>query len=61
MNIKQGSRWTGSDHSKKFIVLSEVCVDDEVWIHYRDGNGDPPREYSCFKDSFLLRFTRLPE
>jgi hypothetical protein len=61
MNIKQGSRWTGSDHSKKFIVLSEVCVDDEVWIHYRDENGDPPREYSCFKDSFLLRFTRLPE
>ena len=61
MNIKLGSRWAGSDHSKKFIVLSEVCVDDEVWIHYRDEKGDPPQEYSCFKDSFLLRFTRLPE
>jgi hypothetical protein len=61
MNIKQGSRWTGSDHSKKFIVLSEVCVDDKVWIHYRDEAGDPPQEYSCYKDSFLSRFTPLPE
>ena len=43
MNIKQGSRWTGSDHSKKFIVLSEVQLDDGVWIHYRDEKGDPQK------------------
>ena len=48
MNIKQGSRWVGSDHSKKFIVLSEVHLDDEVWIHYRDELGNPPKEYSCY-------------
>jgi hypothetical protein len=61
MNIKQGSRWTGSDHNKKFIVLAEVHLDDGIWIHYRDEAGDPPREYSCYKDSFLSRFTTLPE
>jgi hypothetical protein len=61
MNIKQGSRWVGSDHSKKFIILSEVHLDDEVWIHYRDELGEPPKEYSCYRDSFLSRFTTLPE
>ena len=61
MKIKEGSRWAGSDHSKKFMVLSVVYIDDEVWIHYRDEAGEPPKEYSCFKDSFLSRFTALPE
>jgi hypothetical protein len=61
MKLKEGSRWTGNDHSKKFIVLSEVQLDDGVWIYYRDELGDPPREYSCYKDSFLSRFTALPE
>jgi len=61
MKLKEGSRWTGNDHSKKFIVLSEVQLADGVWIYYRDELGDPPREYSCYKDSFLSRFTALPE
>ena len=61
MNIKQGSRWTGNDYNKKFIVLSVVQLDDGIWIHYRDEQGDPPREYSCYKDSFLSRFRSLPE
>lgn len=61
MKIKEGSRWTGSDYSKKFVVLSEVQLDDGVWVHYRDEQGNPPKEYSCYRDSFLLRFTALPE
>ena len=61
MNIKQGSRWTGNDHSKKFIVLHEIEQDGHDWIHYRDEKGDPPTEYSCYRDSFLSRFTPLPE
>jgi hypothetical protein len=61
MKIKEGSRWTGNDHSKKFIVLHEIEKDGHDWIHYRDEAGDPPREYSCYKDSFLSRFTALPE
>jgi hypothetical protein len=61
MNIKQGSRWTGSDHNKQFIVLSEIEHDGHIWIHYRDEKGEPPKEYSCYKDSFLSRFKALPE
>jgi hypothetical protein len=60
MNIKQGSRWTGNDHSKQFIVLHVIEQDGHDWVHYRDEAGDPPREYSCYKDSFLSRFTPIP-
>ena len=61
MNIKLGSRWAGAGYRQIFVVLAEVKLDDTIWIHYRDEAGEPPREYSCFKDSFLSRFTSLPE
>lgn len=55
MILKEGSRWTGGN--KQFILLHEVETDGHVWVHYRDEQGSPPREYSCYKDSFLSRFT----
>ena len=57
MKIKQGTRWVGSNR-KQFVVLSdEVYLDDGIWIHYREvTNREAPREYSCYKDSFLARF-----
>jgi len=61
MNIKLGSRWAGAGYRQIFVVLAEVKLDDAIWIHYRDEAGDPPQEYSCYKDSFLSRFTPLPE
>ena len=57
MTVKPGSRWTSSDH-KHFVVLHEVEVDGHVWVHYREETArGEPREYSCYQDSFLLRFT----
>jgi hypothetical protein len=58
MKITQGSRWLSHEH-KKFIVISdEVELDDGVWIYYRENSAhNSPREYSCFKDSFLSRFS----
>jgi len=50
MKIKEGSRWAGSGYRQVFIVLAEVELDDGIWIHYRDEAGEPPREYSCYKD-----------
>ena len=61
MNIKLGSRWAGAGYRQIFVVLAEVKLDDGIWIHYRDEAGDPPAEYSCYRDSFLSRFTSLPE
>jgi hypothetical protein len=60
--IKEGTRWSGtSGDSKVFVVLHEVETDGHVWIHYRESAGDPPKEYSCYLESFLQRFRPLPE
>ena len=60
--IEEGSKWYGTgDMRKHFIVIHEVEANGNIWVHYRDNFGDPPREYSCYKESFLQRFTRLPD
>jgi hypothetical protein len=59
MDIKEGSRWWAGD--KKFIILHIIEQDGHNWVHYRDEKGDPPLEYSCYLDSFLSRFRKLPE
>ena len=58
--IKDGSRWWASD-GKKFVVLHTLDQDGHIWVHYRDEIGNPPREYSCYQESFLQRFNPLPE
>jgi hypothetical protein len=59
MEIKERSRWYSIE--KKFIVLHTIEQDGHTWVHYRDETGDPPREYSCYKESFLQRFSPMPE
>ena len=56
--IKQGSRWSGGDH-KTFMVLHTIERDGHTWIHYRDEEGDPPKEYSCYQESFVQRFSEI--
>jgi hypothetical protein len=60
MIVKKGSRWWTSE-GKKFVVIDEVIIEGVVWVHYRDGFGDPPKEYSCYRESFLQRFSPLPD
>lgn len=60
--IKQGTRWSGSD-GKTFIVINTTTIEGKDWIYYRaekpvDHHAD---EYSCYVESFLSRFTPLPE
>jgi hypothetical protein len=59
MQIKSGSMWA-SNNSKKFVVISVTEVDGHSWVHYRDdGRTDAPREYSCYEESFMQRFTPI--
>lgn len=61
MIIENGSRW-GSSNGKEFVVINVVTtVDGHEWVYYRDALGDPPREYSCYTESFLSRLTKLPD
>jgi len=57
MQVKAGTSWEGSDR-KKFIVISVTEIDGHTWVHYRNDSGfNEPREYSCYADSFIQRFT----
>jgi hypothetical protein len=61
MIIKEGTKWDGGN-GKVFVVISdEIFTDENIWIHYRTETGNPPNEYSCYKESFLQRFRPLPE
>lgn len=57
-HLKPGARWS-STNGKQFCIMSVVEVDGHTWVHYRE---DCPvqeecREFSCYAESFVERFT----
>lgn len=58
--IEKGSIWSGSNGAQ-FQVIDQVVIEDQTWIHYRLIAADEPKEFSCFKESFLERFTQIPK
>lgn len=54
--VKEGTKWMSAD-GKAFHVIHRIELDGHVWIHYIEENKENCREYSCYEDSFLLRFT----
>jgi hypothetical protein len=62
--IKNGSIWASSDRTK-FIVIHTIELDGKNWVHYR--LHDPSKaaleckEYSCYEESFVSRFTESLE
>ena len=62
IQIKNGSKWSGSD-GKVFIVIGTMIVEGKSWVYYRSENQKDhmPKEFSCYEESFLSRFTPLPE
>ena len=57
--VTVGSRWwTGQ--GEKFVVIDVITIEGYTWVHYKDDKHEP-REYSCYLESFLQRFTGLPE
>jgi len=61
--VKVGSKWW-SVNGKVFHVIQRVVIEDKVWIHYICENSDyetDNKEFSCYEESFLTRFTKLPD
>lgn len=59
--VTVGSRWWAGDN-QRFVVIDVVTIEGHTWVHYRDDkNKENPREYSCYLESFLSRFSGLPE
>jgi hypothetical protein len=58
---KDGSKWGGSDRTT-FRVLHTIELEGNLWVHYiRENTEEVSREYSCYLESFLQRFTEMPE
>lgn len=60
--LKVGSRWWGGD-KRVFVILSNPEVEGKRWVHYRLERPEDhlPQEFSCYEESFLSRFSELPE
>lgn len=63
--IKEGTLW-GSADGKVFRVIKSVVIEGKEWVHYicvcdQCDPSSKNREYSCYEESFLLRFTQRPE
>jgi hypothetical protein len=60
--VKEGSRWSDSN-SQKFRVIHIIELEEHTWIHYIKDNvhEDETREYSCYVESFLARFSPIVE
>lgn len=58
--VKEGTRWV-SPEGNTFHVVHRLEIDGNVWIHYEQDNCNECREFSCYEDSFLLRFRMIPE
>lgn len=60
--VKEGTKWWSAD-GKVFHVIHRVEVGGHCWIHYilesKDQNIN--KEFSCYEESFLERFSPLPE
>ncbi len=59
--VKEGSKWSNSN-GKIFHVIHVVELEGHTWVHYIMENADEHsnREFSCYQESFLTRFTPLP-
>ena len=60
--IEVGSVWT-SINGVHFQVISETHIEGNNWIYYRmiDKETEEPKEFSCYKESFLSRFHQIPK
>jgi hypothetical protein len=55
-----GTKWWSTE-GKKFHVIHRIELEGKIWIHYIREDKENSQEYSCYEESFLSRFTPLPE
>lgn len=62
MEIKNGSRWWANG-GRVFVVINTATLEGKDWIYYRAEQpvDHLPAEFSCYQESFLSRFSPLPE
>ena len=60
-SVTVGSQWWAGQ-GEKFVIIDIITIEGYTWVHYReDKNKENPKEYSCYLESFLSRFSELPK
>lgn len=59
MKLTIGSLWWAGD-GKKFRVTNIVEDNGMTWVHYEEEEF-VKRQYSCYVEAFLARFSELPK
>lgn len=62
MAVKNGSRWSSTDGTV-FVVIGTMLIEGKDWVYYRaeKPKDHMPDEFSCYQESFVERFSPLPE
>ena len=58
--IRNNSIWTSAAGSRFLFLNSYTDGEDIKWVHYRQFDCDECREFSCYQEAFLSRFTETP-
>lgn len=58
--IKVDSSWSDG-MGKKFHIIKVAELDGYLWIHYKQDRIVEHKEFSCYLESFLERFTEVSE
>ena len=57
--VERGDVWASVD-GKEFMVINVIDLDNKTWVHYRLISKEEPKEFSCYKESFVERFRPQP-
>ena len=61
MQVKPGTLWW-SGNSKRFRVIDTAVIEEREWVYYKEESSiSDSKEYSCYLESFVLRFSQLLE
>lgn len=58
--IRNNSLWSSAAGSRFLVLNTYTDGEDIKWVHYRQFDCDECREFSCYQEAFLSRFTEVP-
>ena len=59
-NPELNTRWSdGQGGTYRVVGIYEIT--DHTWVHYIKDEEESATEYSCYVESFLARFIKIPK
>jgi hypothetical protein len=58
--IKNNSIWRGKSGSRFLVLKTYTDSEDMKWVRYQQYDCEECREFTCYEEAFLSRFTEVP-